>query len=157
MHLLRHPLILFILRVGVAAVFLLFGITKAFEPFSAMIATVAQYAMTPTRALPIVAGAFLVAEIFVGVTLLLGLFTRRAIQLTLVLMFFYILAITQALIRGIAIADCGCSAAVIHLGTTPWEVLARDLAMVAALVWLLIVMKKQKYLPWSIDRYLAQK
>lgn len=157
MRFFQHPFFLNVIRWGVGGVFLLFGVSKALEPFSGMEATVAQYQMLPSSAVPMVAAVFLVAEVAVGLMLVLGVFTKQAAQVTTMMLVVYIIVIAQAMLRGIPIPDCGCSAAAIQLGKTPTDVLIRDGIMLVGMLWLVWQLRVRSLLPWSVDARLSSR
>lgn len=148
--LVTHPLFFLAIRLIVGGVFLLFGFSKAIAPIEEFISVIKTYQLLPEAVVPAAAIIFIIAEISAGLFFIVGIFTQRAAQLTAVLLTLFIIALSQALLRGIGLEDCGCSGGLFSIGETPQAVLVRDLIMLAAVWWFL----KRNPQEFTIDRWL---
>lgn len=95
-----------------------------------------------------------VAEVALGVLLILGLLTRSAAALTGVLMLVFVAGIVSAWARGLAI-DCGCfgtGGPVDPEDTTYVTSIVRDVLFLALAVWLTV----RPRTPWSLDQLLTR-
>ncbi|MCL6647285.1 MAG: DoxX family membrane protein [Chloroflexi bacterium] len=99
--------LLFGCRLVVGALFLLAGLAKLAAPGTFSAALVA-YAVLPVTLVYWVATLFPWVEVAVGLALLVGLFTRAAAGVAIALLLMFSLLITQALLRGLSLEDCGC-------------------------------------------------
>lgn len=148
-----HPLFLTVIRVGVGGIFLLFGFVKAIEPLSIFYESIAAYQMVPSVLIEPFGLIVLAVEIVAGIFLTVGLFTKWSNRVIIALLVMFIIAIGQAMIRGLYLPDCGCSGSMISLGESPAEVILRDLLMLVGLLWIEV----QKRYGWTIDRLLSKK
>jgi uncharacterized membrane protein YphA (DoxX/SURF4 family) len=105
----RPPLawVTFAARLAVGAVFVLAGVTKLVNPGS-FSATLLAYDVLPVDLLRPVALILPWLEVVVGLYLLAGMFTRVAAWAAIALLAVFMVAITQALLRGLSLEDCGC-------------------------------------------------
>lgn len=147
---LTHPLCFVAIRLVVGGVFLLFGFSKAIAPIEEFISVIKTYQLLPEAVVPAAAIIFIIAEISAGLFFIVGVFTQRAAQLTAFLLALFIIALSQALLRGIGLEDCGCSGGLFSIGETPQAVLMRDLIMLAAVWWFLKCNPQEL----TIDRWL---
>lgn len=147
-----HPLLLTLIRVLVGAVFLVFGFVKAIEPLNIFYDSIAAYQMVPDVLIEPFGLVVLVFEIAAGLFLTVGLFTKWSNRVIIGMLAMFIIAIAQAMIRGIYLPDCGCSGSLISLGETPAQVLTRDVLMLVGVVWLEV---KKRY-GFTIDSYLSK-
>jgi uncharacterized membrane protein YphA (DoxX/SURF4 family) len=125
-----------ILRLGLAAIFLWAGFSKAFDA-QGSINSVDAYRLLPTAMVRPVAAALPWIEIALGVFLLLGLFVRVAAVGAGLLTVAFLVALGQAKARGLAI-DCGCFGAGGPGQGVGWWDLVRDgglLVAAAVLAW----------------------
>lgn len=151
--LLTHPLLLTLIRVGVGGIFLVFGFVKAIEPLKIFYESVASYKMVPDVLIEPFGLLVLAAEIVFGLFLTVGLFTKWSNRAILTLLVMFIIAIAQAMARGLDLPDCGCSGSAISLGESPVEVITRDSVMLVGVAWLAIT---KKY-GWTLDQFLSRK
>ena len=125
-------------RLYLGFVFLAAGVAKLPEP-AVTEQAVRGYQLLPWQLAPAYAIALPVAEIVLGVMLILGLFTRTAAVATALWMCSFIVGITASWARGLNI-DCGCfggggaSADPSYLADT-----FRDLGWLAIAVYLIVV------------------
>ena len=148
-----HPAILTAIRVAVGVIFLLFGIGKATELKEQFYASINQYQMLPEQIVPFFGTALVYLEIVLAILLILGIFTRLATWGISALLIMFIIAIGQAMLRGLDLPDCGCSGGLLKLGESPGEVLLRDFLMLAGMAWLLI----KKSTAWTVDSMFERK
>jgi uncharacterized membrane protein YphA (DoxX/SURF4 family) len=147
---LSHPIVLLSIRIVVGGIFLLFGAIKAFEPKEAFFQSIRDYHILPEQTIVAFAYTMIALEIIVGICFLFGLFTQWAAWGVAGLLLLFIVAITQAIIRGLELSDCGCSGSLIKLGETPGTVLFRDALMFIAVLWFIL----KKNIKWTLDYWL---
>lgn len=93
-------------RLGLAGVWLVAGGLKVTEPQQAL-AAVAAYEILPPALVPIVGFGLPLLEIALGLLLLVGLLSRAAAVLSIVLLLVFMAGVASAWARGLSI-DCGC-------------------------------------------------
>lgn len=148
---LTHPVLLVGIRFLVGGIFVVFGLSKAIEPQQAFYVTIRAYSMLPGGLVPVFATCVLIAEIVLGLCVIVGIYVRVSKIGLLILLAMFMIAITQALLRGIYLEDCGCSGSFVHIGDTPAQVLTRDAVLFVLLLWATIADKKNRY---TLDRLL---
>jgi uncharacterized membrane protein YphA (DoxX/SURF4 family) len=94
------------LRVALGVVFIVASLDKIQDP-AAFAENIANYRIVPHEFIHIIAITLPWLEIVVGALLLLGIWTRANAALAFGMLFAFILAISQALIRDLDIS-CGC-------------------------------------------------
>jgi uncharacterized membrane protein YphA (DoxX/SURF4 family) len=94
-------------RLAVGAIFVLAGVTKLVNP-GTFSATLLAYDVLPIGLIRPVALILPWIEVVTGLYLLIGLFTRAAAWVAIGLLAIFVLAIGQALLRGLSLEDCGC-------------------------------------------------
>ena len=122
------------LRIVLGGIFLYAGMLKIVDP-ATFAGSVAAYKLLPTFGNYLVAATLPWVEVFCGVLLIIGIRTRPAATLILLMNLVFAVALSSAIIRGLDI-DCGC----FRQGgpkTSPWIALLRDLAFIAGTVVLL--------------------
>jgi len=127
-------------RLVVGGVWLWAGAAKVTDP-SASIASVRAYELLPGSLVAPVGYALPALEIVVGAALVLGLLTRGAALVSVVLLVAFVVGISWAWSHGLSI-DCGCfgdggydpDAA----SRYPWEI-ARDVALAVASAYLVLL------------------
>src|ERR1700712_4820259 len=95
-----------VLRLGLAAVFLVSGTLKALDPDTTYVA-VRAYDVLPKARVTVVAGVLPWLEIVLGLLLLAGVATRQVAVVSAALLLVFVAGVTQAWARGLSI-DCGC-------------------------------------------------
>lgn len=128
-----------VVRLGLAAVFLVSGAIKAIDPGQTRVAVGAYQLLTPDLVGP-VATALPLVELAVGTLLLLGVITRWVAVASVVLLVGLIAAVAQAWARGLSI-DCGCfggGGAVAEGNTHYPQELARDAGILLLALWLVL-------------------
>ena len=129
-----------IIRIILGGVLVVAGGLKITEPSQAARAAQA-YQILPFDLAGLVGMMLPIAEVSIGILLLLGLYTRFASAATSVLMLVFTAAIISAWVRGISI-DCGCfggggEAQPDAMAKYPYEI-ARDLILAAMAAWLAV-------------------
>lgn len=123
--------VLALLRISVGMVFIVATVLKLGD-VAAFAEDVANYRVVPAAFVPYFVCALLGTELVAGLALVTGAKSRAAALLISVLLVGFIVAIAQALMRGID-TRCGCFGGVEMAG---WEAIARDvvLLMMASVV-----------------------
>ncbi len=103
---LTHPVLVAILRMALGAVFVVAAVDKIGSP-SAFAQAIANYRLLPYQAIHALAIVLPWLELVTGLLLVVGWWTRAAALIADVLLAVFIVAISQAMIRGLDIS-CGC-------------------------------------------------
>ncbi len=125
-------------RLGLAAVWLISGVTKASDLNQTYVA-VQAYDLLPADLASIVAGGVPFLELALGVLLLVGLGTRLTAAVSALVLLAFIGAVAQSWARGLTI-DCGCfgGGGQVAAGETRYpQEIARDIGFLALAGWLL--------------------
>lgn len=141
-----------LLRLGMAAVWLVSGALKAADPDQTYVA-VRAYDVLPRGLVDVVAAVLPWFELGLGVLLLLGVATRLVAVLSIGLLVLFIAGVGQAWVRGLSI-DCGCfggGGQVAPDATSYGVEIARDVGFLAIAVSLAV--RPRSLL--AIDRLLA--
>lgn len=128
-----------VVRLGLAAVWLLSGVPKALDPDQTYVA-VRAYDVLPTAGVGLVAAVLPWLEIALAVLLILGLGTRVVAVFSAVLLLVFIAGVAQAWARGLSI-DCGCfgGGGQVEPGQTAYvPELLRDAGFLLLAVWLIV-------------------
>ncbi|HET9257453.1 MAG TPA: MauE/DoxX family redox-associated membrane protein [Pseudonocardiaceae bacterium] len=128
-----------VVRLGLAAVFLVSGAIKVLDPAQTRVA-VGGYELLPADLVGPVATGLPLVELAVGTLLVLGATTRWVALAAGVLLLMLMAAVAQAWARGLSI-DCGCfgGGGAVATGDTRYpQELARDAGFVLLAVWLLM-------------------
>jgi uncharacterized membrane protein YphA (DoxX/SURF4 family) len=139
-----------VVRLGLAAVWLLSGFEKASDPRETIVA-VRSYELLPESLVGTMAATLPYLEISLGVLLVLGFATRLAAWLSAALLLVFIGGVISAAVRGLSI-DCGCfgGGGQVAPGATTYTLeILRDvgfLALAGYLIW-------RPDTPLSIDRF----
>ncbi|UYP21051.1 DoxX family membrane protein [Rhodococcus sp. Z13] len=127
-------------RFGLAAVWLISGWSKFSDPSQTVVA-VRAYQLLPVDLVRPFAAVFPVAELVLGLLLLVGLAVRPAAIAGALVLVGLIAAIASAWARGLSI-DCGCfGGGGVAEGVDGWDYaleIARDLGFLALGVWLAV-------------------
>ena len=136
-----------LLRIVVAAVFILSGVTKLVQPYQNFLSVIQSYqvlsgwgAVAAARTVPWI-------EFIFGVFLLLGLWLRLSITALWMLSTVFAGIVVSALIRRLPIGDCGCFGGSFSL--SPGQVLFLDAALWAAFAILMLFHNRVKV--FSLD------
>ena len=95
-------------RLSVGGVLIYAGFMKAVGPSAEFAALLATYHLFPAWALTPLAIGLPYVEMWVGLFLLTGLYTRQAALAAVLLFMGFLGALASAQIRGIDLASCGC-------------------------------------------------
>jgi uncharacterized membrane protein YphA (DoxX/SURF4 family) len=128
-----------VVRLGLAAVWLVSGAIKASDLNQTYIA-VQAYDLLPGSVSSVLAGALPFLELALGVLLLVGLGTRIVAVVSAVVLVAFIGAVAQSWARGLTI-DCGCfgGGGQVAPGQTQYpQEIARDIGFLLLSVWLLV-------------------
>ena len=123
-----------LVRIALGVAFVYAALAKV-PNMAAFAEDVANYRLVPAVAVPALASALVGLELLAGLALVVGLAPRGAAAVVSVLLATFVLALSQALVRGIDL-DCGCFGG---KGPVSWSAVVRDLALLAAgvlIVWL---------------------
>jgi uncharacterized membrane protein YphA (DoxX/SURF4 family) len=143
-----------LVRLGLAAVWLVSGGIKAADPTQTYLA-VRAYQVLPAGVVSPVAAVLPLIEIGLGLLLLAGVGTRQVAALSGLLLLAFIAGVAQAWARGLTI-DCGCfgGGGQVDADQTAYGLeLARDTGFLLLASWLLV--RPDSYL--GVDRALARR
>jgi len=135
-------------RLGLAAVFLVSGVSKAANPRETRVA-VRAYDLLPNGLADTVAAVLPYLEIGLGLLLLLGMVVRWTAIASAVLLLVFIGGVISAAARGLNI-DCGCfgGGGSVAAGQTQYVAETfRDVGFLAMAVWLIVRPRTM----WSVD------
>lgn len=128
-----------VVRLGLAAVFLVSGTIKVIDPAQTRVA-VSAYELLPPDLVGPVATALPLVELALGTLLVVGAFTRWVALVSGLLLVVLMAGMVQAWVRGLSI-DCGCfgGGGAVAQGSTRYpQELARDLGFELLALWLLV-------------------
>ena len=136
-------------RVVVGGVWVVAGALKLPDPAESVRA-VRAYQILPEAVVPLLGHALPIVEIVVGGCLLLGVLTRVAGVVSVLLLAAFIIGISSAWARGLSI-DCGCfgggaGPAANAQAKYPWDI-ARDAGLLLLSAWLVW----RPHTLWSVD------
>lgn len=134
---LDSPVALFFIRLVVGGVYVLFGYAKAIQPHEVFYTSIREYQLLPEAIVPFFGSTLIYVELIIGALFVLGLFTRFAAWGITGTLMMFMAALTQAIIRGLDMPNCGCAGDLVHLGNTPVEVLLRNIALFIPMLWFL--------------------
>jgi uncharacterized membrane protein YphA (DoxX/SURF4 family) len=140
-----------VVRLGLAAVFLVSGALKVVDPAQTRVAVLAYEVLPPGLVGP-VATVLPLVELVLGTLLVVGAFTRWTALASALLLVVLMTGVAQAWARGLSI-DCGCfgGGGVVAEGATRYpQELARDFSLL--LMALLLVVRPRT--AWSVDGWL---
>lgn len=115
-----------LLRVGLGLLFVYAASTKLAD-MGQFAEEIANYRMLPASLVPLLAAAVMGLEIVAGTLLVLGTATRASAAVLSALLLVFIVALSQALLRGVDLR-CGCFGG---SDMATWGTVARDVAMLA--------------------------
>lgn len=102
-------------RILIGCLFIVSGFEKLIGPYQNFLYVVQSYEFLPTLLEEIVARTLPWIELFLGVFLVVGLWLQWALRSIGVLIFLFILIVSQALLRKLPIDECGCFGGLISL------------------------------------------
>lgn len=141
-----------LVRVGLAAVWLVSGAIKVSDLNQTYIA-VQAYDLLPAGAVSVVAAGLPFLELVLGVLVLTGLGTRVVAIVSGIVLLAFIGGVAQSWARGLTI-DCGCfgGGGQVTAGETRYpQEIARDIGFLLLAVWLTVRPRSK----WSLDGWLT--
>ncbi len=140
---------MFLLRLVVASIFILSGVTKLTQPYQNFLSVIQSYQILSGGGAALAARVMPWVEFIFGVFLFLGLWLRLSASVLWMLNTVFIGVVASALIRRIPVGDCGCFGGSFSL--SPSQVLFLDIGLWAAFA-VLIVFHKRAVL-FSLDNH----
>jgi uncharacterized membrane protein YphA (DoxX/SURF4 family) len=128
-----------LVRLGLAAVWLVSGSIKVFDPGQTYLA-VKAYQVLPDSMVNVVATGQPLLELALGVFLLVGLLTRVTAVVSALLLLLFIAGVSQSWARGLTI-DCGCfgGGGQVAAGQTQYpQEIGRDVGFLVLAGWLIL-------------------
>lgn len=116
-------------RLILGAVFVGSGTLKAAGPVEEFAVVIAGYGILPDSMNATAAALIPWFEVFAGLSLLAGYFTKQAAAASGALSLCFILALLSVKLRGYELPNCGCFGNAVHLSM--WQALAMDAVLVA--------------------------
>lgn len=144
MRWLRHPAAYWIVSIGLGAVFVYASLDKIAHPLD-FARIVYRYRLAgPTATLGVVpANAFAVVlpwlEAVIGVLLVTGLWRREAAALAAALLVMFLVAVGYVMWQGIDVEHCGCFTVGGEGRGAGWMLIASDLGLLAASLYVLLI------------------
>ena len=145
--------LLFVLRIGLGAIFLLAGLSKTTAPIAEFVGLARQWNILPEPWVVIYATILPWVELVAGTLLIVGAWPRFNAGLIALMLVSFLIAITINLVRDVEIENCGCFGSWINLGETFQDLLWRDSLMLLASLW---VMWAPKPLWLSVESWLTK-
>ncbi|MCH7681642.1 DoxX family membrane protein [candidate division KSB1 bacterium] len=102
-------------RILIGCLFIVSGFEKLIGPYQNFLYIVQSYEFLPTLLEEMVARTLPWIELFLGVFLVVGLWLKWALRSIWVVIFLFILIVSQALLRKLPIDECGCFGGLISL------------------------------------------
>lgn len=138
-----------ILRILIGSVFVISGFEKLIGPYQNFLYVIQSYAFLNVFWEEVAARVVPWLELFLGVFLIFGLWLGWVLRGLLVLVTAFIFVVTQALVRGLPIDECGCFGGLISF--PPPVVLLLDSALLFLSALLLYRLDRTSSL--SLDGY----
>lgn len=136
-------------RLAIAVLFIVSGIEKLVSPYQNFLYVIQGYELLKNPIDAWVAIGMPWIELFVGVFLLLGLWTPMALKGAGLLFVSFIVVVGQALIRRLPIDECGCFGQLVSFPLP--VVLTMDSVML--LITIALMKKIDKTSTFSLDQY----
>lgn len=141
--------LLVIIRVCIGCLFIVSGFGKLIVPTQNFLYVIQSYELFESVLEKAAAYTVHWVELFLGIFLVLGLGLKWVLRALLTLIVLFVLIVSQALIRGLPLADCGCFGDFISF--PPWVMLLFDCALLLLTSLLIQQIKKTEML--SLDRF----
>ena len=144
MRWLRHPAVYWVVSMGLGAVFIYASLDKIAHPLD-FARIVYRYRLAgPSATLGVVpANAFALIlpwlEAVIGVLLVTGFWRREAAAITAALLVMFLVAVGYVLWQGIDVEHCGCFTVGGEGRSAGWTLIASDLGLLAAALYVLLV------------------
>lgn len=103
-----YPFVSLLIRAVIGGVLIYAGFEKAVRPTAEFAAMISAYQIVPSQAAPVLALLLPYLEMWIGLFVLTGLFSRLAPAASAVLFALFLIALSSALLRGIDLVSCGC-------------------------------------------------
>lgn len=129
--------IVFVLRLGLGAIFLLAGLSKTTAPMAEFIGLARQWNILPEPWVVIYATVLPWVELVTGVLLMFGAWPRFNSAFIALMLASFLIAIAINMARGASIENCGCFGSWLNLGESFQDLLWRDSLMFLASLWLM--------------------
>ena len=142
-----------ILRIAIGSIFIVSGLGKLLSPYQDFLYVIQAYQLLPSWAEVLTAMVFPWIEFFVGIFVVLGLWTSWSLRGALVLFGVFVVVVGLALIRGLPLESCGCFGEWIHLKLQ--TVIIMDSA--SLLLTLLLLYNISQAKKFSLDFYFDRK
>ena len=144
MRWLRHPAVYWVVSIGLGAVFIYASLDKIAHPLD-FARIVYRYRLAgPSATLGVVpANAFALIlpwlEAIIGVLLVTGFWRREAAAITAALLVMFLVAVGYVMWQGIDVEHCGCFTVGGEGRSAGWTLIASDLGLLAAALYVLLV------------------
>ena len=144
MRWLRHPAVYWVVSMGLGAVFIYASLDKIAHPLD-FARIVYRYRLAgPSATLGVVpANAFALIlpwlEAIIGVLLVTGFWRREAAAITAALLVMFLVAVGYVMWQGIDVEHCGCFTVGGEGRSAGWTLIASDLGLLAAALYVLLV------------------
>lgn len=144
-----------LLRIIVGIIFIASGFLKLMQPWQEFYAVAKLYGVLPDMLLEPFVRVLPWVEVLSGFFFILGWYCRWSGVIILFMLLSFIIAIIFVIVRGVHLDDCGCFGGTFLaiLGTTPWQVLVRDILLSAAVLF--VTLRNDMFL--SFDAYFKKK
>lgn len=113
-----------LLRIVIGSILLVSGFEKAIHPYQNFLYVVQAYQILPGWAEALTAVVAPWVELMIGLFLVLGLWTMKALRWALMLFAVFIVVVGQALMRGLPLDHCGCFGS--WMQVTPQQIIVFD-------------------------------
>ena len=144
----RHNVFLLI-RLFLGVLFIVSGGEKAVSPSANFLYVIQAYQILPDVLAQIAALVFPWVELFVGLSILLGMWLDVGLKVLVVVSCSLILMVGQAIVRNLPIDSCGCFGNLVHLPLR--GVILLDVTVLACTVFCLEHIESARRL--SLDHY----
>lgn len=139
------------LRMIIALFFIVSGAEKLLMSYQNFLYVVQSYEILPVPLEAVVAHVVPWIELLGGIFLLLGLALSWVGPLFLLLTSAFIIVVSQALIRGLPITECGCFGELLSIPLPVVLIFDMSIFMIIGL----LIWKKSLTQQWSLDKYLG--
>ena len=138
-----------LIRVFLGVLFIVSGGEKAVSPSENFLYVIQAYQVLPDLLARIASLVFPWVELFVGLSILLGLWLDVGLKVLALVSSSLILMVGQAIVRNLPIDSCGCFGSLVHLPLR--GVIILDITVLAATIYCLEYLEKARRL--SLDNY----
>lgn len=146
----RREIVSFLMRAMVGAVLIYSGYIKISEPLESFISSILSYKVVGEKTAYYAASILPWAEVYIGVLLILGLFTKWITRAAFLLFCFFEILLLQAMARGLEVIDCGC------FGAKHSNPIGVEFGL--NLIWIFFIFMAYKYsYRFSFDKFIEKK